>query len=82
MRVHTLQRKGEKSAKQSFEVWTRLRIKAAGLDGRRPFAETSETKLSDTIRKRAIVLATASGWPVDSGTGNASECPSYSTSAA
>jgi hypothetical protein len=34
-----------------------VRIKAAGLDARRPFAETSETKFSDTIRKRAIVLA-------------------------
>ena len=27
MRVHTLSRKNEESAKQSFEVWTRVRIK-------------------------------------------------------
>ena len=32
-------------------------IRAAGLDPRRPFAETSETKLADAIRKRTAKLA-------------------------
>ena len=34
-------------------------IKAAGLDGRRLFAGTTETKLADAMRKRAIALAQA-----------------------
>ena len=33
-------------------------IRVAGLDGRRPFAETTETKLADAIRKRTAKLTT------------------------